>query len=128
MLVSLVQRELAELRLQAATTEERVLAYQLRDLLTTQCAVLTAMTDYAQRVTLTRGSALYTDEGGQSPKGLEEIFRFRCGPKAAEDQIQQVRWTPEGCAVSWRSVRPLPVGADVFETVWRQYRENGNVY
>ena len=32
------------------------------------------------------------------------------------------------CTCTSRPVRPLPEDDDVFETVWRQYRENGNVF
>lgn len=103
-------------------------AYKLRDLLLTQQAVLTAMADFSETAGGTRGSALYTDPEGQLRPGLEELFRFRPLENGANGQIQEVRLTEKGCAVSWRPVRPLPEAGDVFETVWRQYRQNKNVY
>jgi len=102
--------------------------YKLRDLLLTQQAVLTAMADFSETAGGTRGSALYTDPEGQLRPGLEELFRFRPLGNGANGQIQEVRLTENGCTVTWRPVRPLPEAGDVFETVWRQYRQNRNVY
>ena len=102
--------------------------YKLRDLLLTQQAVLTAMADFSEKAGGTRGSALYTDPEGQLRPGLEELFRFRPLETGANGQIQEVRLTEKGCAVTWRPVRPLPEAGDVFETVWRSYRENKNVF
>ena len=103
-------------------------AYKLRDLLLTQQAVLTAMADFSEIAGGTRGSALYTDPAGQLRAGLEELFRFRPAGNEVNGQIQEVRRTGDRCVVSWRPVRPLPESGDVFETVWRQYRKNRNVY
>lgn len=108
--------------------EELYLAYRLRDVLLVQQAVLCACIDYIQVLGKTRGSALYRDEKGTLRPGLEELFRFI--PSASEgcDMIQTVRYAPDGCHAAWRPVRPLPPEGDVFETVWRTYRENKNVY
>jgi len=103
-------------------------AYQLKDLLTVQYAVLSAMEDFSRTVGATRGSALYYDPSGFLRKGLEEPFRFRPDTGSASGSIQQVRVTESGCQVLWRPVRPIPKEDDVFETVWRQYRENQNIY
>jgi len=125
-----IRQELADLddTLGASGVQGAVRAYKLRDLLLTQQAVLTAMADFASVAGGTRGSALYTDPAGQLRPGLEELFRFQKAGSAADSRIQEVCLTEKGCAVSWRPVRPLPEKEDVFETVWRQYRENQNVW
>ena len=102
--------------------------YRYRDALICQQVLLESMLDFARTVGATRGSALYYAENGEKRDGLEEQFRFICQPKAAADQIQQGRLTENGCVFTWRRVRPMPEGNDVFETVWRSYRENKNVY
>ena len=102
--------------------------YRYRDALICQQVLLESMLDFAKTVGATRGSALYYAENGEKREGLEEQFRFVCQPKAAADQIQQGRVTETGCVFTWRRVRPMPEGNDVFETVWRNYRENKNVY
>ena len=38
------------------------------------------------------------------------------------DEIQQVRKTEDGFAVSRRTVRPLPQTDPCFENVWREFR------
>jgi hypothetical protein len=61
-------------------------------------------------------------------EGLNEIFRFRLEKGETFDKVQEVRLENNKCVVTWRNVRPLPEGGDFFENVWRQYRENKNVY
>ena len=116
-------------RYAVAFPQKLVTLYRLRDALTTQLCVLGAMIDFADTVGTSRGSSLYTDEKGELPAGLEEIFRFAySGARPAADRIQSVRLAGSECQTSWRAVRPLPEGGDVFELVWQGYRENGNVY
>ena len=91
----------------------------------TQQAVLTAMLDQSSKGTC--GSALYYDPKGQKPMGLEEQFRFLPAEKLGH-QIQETQPDREGFACCWRPVRPIPDKDDFFESVWRTYRENGNVY
>jgi len=103
-------------------------AYQLQDLLLTQQAVLTAMLDFSRTVGGTRGSALYYDAQGDLRDGLEDCFRFRPENSRVSDQIQTVRRTDDVWSVCWRPVRPIPQDDDFFENIWRQYRENQNIY
>ncbi len=103
-------------------------AYKLRDLLLTQLATLTAMIDYAKVTDGTRGSSLLYDAGGDLRDGLDELFRFRAETGAAGNNIQQVALSGIDCETHWRPVRPIPSDADVFETVWRRYREDQNIF
>lgn len=102
--------------------------YQYRDALVCQQVLLEAMLDYGDRVGTTRGSALYYAPDGQKREGLEEAFRFISDPKACNHQVQEGVLTENGCQFTWRPVRPLPDDGDFFETVWRGYRENKNIY
>lgn len=103
-------------------------AYKLKDLLTVQYATLAAMIDFSRSVGTTRGSALYCDKSGELRSGLEELFRFRLDTAGTNTSVQQVRISENRAEVSWRPVRPMPAGDDFFENVWRQYRENQNIY
>lgn len=103
-------------------------AYQLKDLLLVQQAVLVALLDYSRNFYGSRGSALYYDENGVRRDGLEECFRFKLENGHLSQKIQEVRHTTNGLSVSWRPVRPIPEEDDFFENVWRQYRLNQNVY
>ncbi len=103
-------------------------AYQLYDILVVQEAVLAAMIDFARVANGTRGSALYCNKHGALREGLDELFRFAPESGATNTKIQEVCACNEDMQVRWRDVRPIPDGDDVFEVVWKQYRENGNIY
>ena len=104
-------------------------AYQLLDILNVQAATLSAMIDFTERTEYSRGSALYTNQNGELRDGLEEIFRLCMAPNALTDEIQEVKQGANGeYLTEWRPVRPIPECLEPFETVWRKYRENGNVF
>ena len=102
--------------------------HQYKDALICQQVLLEAMLDFVDTVGATRGSALYYAEAGQKRQGLEETFRFISQPKICADRVQEGVLTENGCHFTWRPVRPLPEKGDFFETVWRSYRENKNIY
>ncbi len=102
--------------------------YKLKDILYTQSAVLTAMINYSQTVGDTRGSALYFDKKGQLRDGLEEMFRFSEENGNTRAKIQKTSLCENGFISTWRTVRPIPQNDDFFENVWKQYRENKNVF
>ncbi len=104
------------------------LYYKLKDILYTQLAVLTAMIDYSETIGNTRGSSLYFDEKGTLRSGLEEIFRFTEEKGNTRSKIQETVLKENSFVSSWRDVRPIPQGDDFFENVWRQYRENKNIF
>lgn len=120
-------RHFAE-RVRVPSADGLMRAYRLRDVLIAQSTVLFAMIDYTEHGGRSRGSALYTAPDGDKPANMEERFRFVPDHNELDDQMQEVRWSADGCTAQWRSVHPLPEGAGFFENVWRGYRENGNVY
>lgn len=101
--------------------------FKLRDILLTQRAVLSAMIDYAEAVGKTRGSSLCYDAAGSLREGLDEIFRFRPEEGETRGQIRETVLTENGFCCTVRPVRPLPHNEDVFETVWKNYRQTGNI-
>ncbi|MBQ6874871.1 MAG: FAD-binding protein, partial [Lachnospiraceae bacterium] len=108
---------------------ELVKLYRLRDALTVQLAALGAMIDYAEKVKVSRGSALYYDKAGELQSGLEEMFRFSTtNMEKTGRRIQQVEVKNGELEISWRAVRPMPEDNDFFETVWKRYREDRNIY
>jgi hypothetical protein len=102
--------------------------YKLRDILITQQAVLTAMIHHSTQAKVTCGSALYYSEAGQKPEPLEELFRFLPDDGTMAGVIQETVKEQGGFVCRHRPVRPIPENNDFFETTWRTYRENGNVY
>ena len=121
---------LQELACPAAVTrrEDLFLLCKLRDTLLTQAAVLTAMEDFSVRWGVTCGSSLCRDENGSLRQGLAEQFRFTLEEGQTRGFVQQVKKTENGFACTWRPVRPIPQEDEAFETVWRRYRQNKNVY
>ncbi|WP_281532050.1 FAD-binding protein [Anaerocolumna aminovalerica] len=102
--------------------------YRLFDILTSQYVYLSAMTDYVKHGGKSRGSALYSDKSGKKPYDfLPDIFNFTIDDGSKNNQIQEVLYQNKECICTWRQVRPLPMEDNFFETVWREYRENGNI-
>ncbi|MBQ1183119.1 MAG: FAD-binding protein, partial [Clostridia bacterium] len=127
--LDITKREIAALNTVGVADKSKIyLYYKLKDILYTQSAVLTAMINYSETVGDTRGSSLYFDKNGQLQAGLEEIFRFTEENGNTRNKVQETVLTENGFVSSWRDVRPIPHNNDFFENVWRQYRENKNVF
>lgn len=102
--------------------------YRLKDMLTVQAAVLTAMLDFEKCSAASRGSALYRSSSGVKAEGLEERFRYIPDDGATAGRIQEIKYDGEKFTALWRDVRPIPREDGFFENVWRDYRENKNIY
>lgn len=103
--------------------------FRLRDILTAQFVYLSAMLDYIASGGKSRGSALYYDPAGIKPYAeLPDEFTYSLPGKDAESRLQEVWLSAEGCVFEWRAARPLPEDDDFFENVWREYRQNQNIY
>ena len=125
-----VEAQLADFAqtVKAGSRTELAMVYRLRDMLLSQRAYLTAMTDYTAHGGKSRGSALYTDlTGGIKPFAqLPDTFTFALDE--TETPLIQELWFEDGtCRTSWRAPRPIPADDDFFENVWRSYRETGNI-
>ena len=125
-----VEAQLADFAqtVKAGSRTELAMLYRLRDMLLSQRAYLTAMTDYTAHGGKSRGSALYTDlTGGTKPFGqLPDTFTFALDE--TESPLIQELWFEDGtCRTAWRAPRPIPGDDDFFENVWRSYRETGNI-
>jgi succinate dehydrogenase/fumarate reductase flavoprotein subunit len=112
-------------RIKSLPTAEDIRAfYLLADTLTVQYAVLTSMMDFAKNQKISRGSALYTDEDGEAPEGLEDIFAFSLPESEAHKKIiRSVQLSGGELICSRRIVRKMPPVDESFETVWREFRE-----
>lgn len=126
-----VQNQLGNLPEMARTTNLSGLAkaFRLRDILICQQVYLESMADYAAHGGRSRGSALYTDPEGTKPyPWLPDLFSFTVDKGELSKQIQEVAYQNGTCRFVWRGVRPIPEDDDFFENVWRNFRENQNVY
>lgn len=125
-----VEKQLANFgtTVKAADRAELAMVYRLRDMLLSQRAYLTAMTDYTAHGGKSRGSALYTDlTGGVKPFAqLPDTFTFALDETEAP-LIQELWFEGSTCRTDWRAPRPIPEDDDFFENVWRSYRETGNI-
>ena len=93
----------------AGSRTELAMVYRLRDMLLSQRAYLTAMTDYTAHGGKSRGSALYTDlTGGVKPFAkLPDTFTFALDE--TEAPLIQELWFEDGtCRTAWRAPRPIP--------------------
>ena len=125
-----VEAQLADFAqtVKAGSRTELAMLYRLRDMLLSQRAYLTAMTDYTAHGGKSRGSALYTDlTGGVKPFAqLPDTFTFALDE--TESPLIQELWFEDGtCRTAWRAPRPIPEDDYFFENVWRSYRETGNI-
>ncbi len=103
-------------------------AYLVRDALVCEIMLLTAIKNYADEGGKTRGSSLYTDAAGVSPRDFGDDFRFVLDSGEKDSVVQLVRFDDGEPTVTWREVRPLPEGGGFFENVWREYRKHKNIY
>ena len=103
-------------------------AYRLRDALLAQELYINAMKFYVMAGAKSRGSAIYTSANGDLPDKMEEIFRFELDDGAYNDKVFELTLVDGRGGGYARSVRPLPEGGGFFENVWREYRENKNIY
>lgn len=124
--LELTKERLARFDEQVRIRSQRELdqVFRYRDILWAQQAYLTAFLDYLDRGGASRGSALYLRDADEAA----QIFHTP-PERAADDRgsVQLTEWTQNGCVCRWRAVRPIPQEESVFETVWRGYRENGNI-
>ncbi|MDR2932271.1 MAG: FAD-binding protein [Oscillospiraceae bacterium] len=103
--------------------------FRLRDMLMAQRMVLGAMLDYMDQGGASRGSALYIDDCGSDViEGLPTSLQYRLDGGEKGGCIQEGLYTADGGVFTWRGVNPIPKPDDFFENVWRDYRENGNIY
>lgn len=111
--------------------------FLVRDILTAQQVYVAAMLDHLDHGVGSRGSVLYTDPGGIMPTAwwaggeeldMEPLFRHRLDSRAHHGQTQRAVLEGGTTSFRWDEVRPIPREDEVFETVWRSYREDGNVH
>ena len=103
--------------------------YRYRDMLISQCMVLSAMLDYLAQGGGSRGAALYTDAAGEKPlPALPDSCRYLPDDGTHSAMVQEVAYRTDGIKCTWRPVRTIPCDDDFFENVWRDYRMHGNVF
>lgn len=105
------------------------LYFELRNALLTQKVYLSSMIDYLENGGKSRGSALYTDKRGKVKiETLDNRFTYTLEDEKEEAKIEEVELKKGKVYASFRSPRPLIESDDFFENVWREYRENKNIY
>ncbi len=109
--------------------------FLIRDILTSQYVYLEAMLDYLDHGGRSRGAVLYTDPEGHLPRtpdgsdlDLPEDYRHLLDAGHFDSVVQETWWDGHGAPrFVWRPVREMPPSDDMFETVWREFRTDGNI-
>lgn len=104
------------------------LAYRLRDALIAQATYMVAMDAYVQNGGKSRGSAIYSSDNGKAPEKMEDVFRFELDDGSNDATVLEITYNNGEFTRNTRQVRPLPEGGGFFENVWREYRENKNIF
>ncbi len=101
-------------------------AFQNRDLLIAQIALLSAISDYIKKGGKSRGSYMVQDIEGELPlKSLPDNFRFLLSEKhQAVNPVQELSYMNGECICIWRQARPIPKCDDWFENIWNAYRND----
>ena len=87
-----------------------------------------AMIDYCRHGSGSRGSALYTDEHGESAgRKLPELFQCVLDDKRHADMIQEVYLHNDETFSEWRKVRKIPQVDYFFENQWKKYRDREQI-
>lgn len=128
-----VLRKIKEFNSIVKTSNTRKLkkVYRLYDTLISQYVYLSAMNDYIEHNGRSRGSALYTDQSGKKPYDfLPERFTYSLDVETSSSEIQEIYYDykENDCDFNCRQVREIPKEDNFFETVWREYRSNKNIY
>ncbi len=117
-------------KVKVVNNQQLTQAFRLRDTLISQHVYLCAMLNYVEYGAKSRGSALYSDKNGEKVySNLPETFRFRLDEGKHSTVVQEVIYNENlSCEFSWRNVRPIPKEENFFENVWRQFRDNKNIF
>ncbi len=99
------------------------LFYRLYDILVTQYIYLYSMQDFLTNGDISRGGCLYA-ESDIDYDNLEVLYKG----KESNNLIQEVSYQNYDCSFLYREPRIIPNEDNFFENVWRQYRENKNIY
>lgn len=102
--------------------------FRLHDCLLSQLSYLGAMQEYVQAGGRSRGSALYLVEKGDLLHSLcPPTFRAVLEDFENKPKIQQLTLQKFTTTITWRDCHPIPEENNHFETVWKAYREHGNI-
>ncbi|HKM06890.1 MAG TPA: FAD-binding protein, partial [Sphaerochaeta sp.] len=104
------------------------LLFRLRDCLLSQTVYLSAMAEYLKAGGTSRGSSLYLSKEGQHVHPLlPSSFRSHLATGDMLPRIQEITLKDGEISVSWRDPHPIPKENVFFETVWKAFREHGNI-
>ena len=101
--------------------EDLIIAFENVDLLIAQYVYASAMENYMDIGGGSRGSYIIPNENGTCD--IYGLLKFSPDNGKLSSKIQEVRYTPQGCAFCWEDVRPIPQNDDSFENIWKKYRD-----
>ena len=103
-------------------------AYKAYNLAITHAVYLEAIQEYILQGGSSRGSYLITDpEGEVIHELLEDDWRVKFDVNKEPDRrIQEIYLKPDlSCEKKWIEPRPIPMEKHWFETLWKEFRNNG---
>ena len=103
-------------------------AFRNYDLLLAQFVYLGAMAFYIGKGGKSRGSYLVHEPEGVLPTpGLPDEFRFSCEDETVPNRIMVASLKDGSCRFEWEDARPIPKEDQWFETVWREFMDDGSI-
>lgn len=116
-------------RVRITETRDLKKVFRLKDICIAQLQYTVAMQDFVAAGGKSRGSCIFLDPEGTTDQsdifdGL--VYTLDDGNKDA--LIQEVSYDGSEVHISWRERNPLPQPTEAFETVWRRFREDGNIH
>ena len=103
--------------------------FRLKDICLAQLQYTAAMQDFAAQGGKSRGSCIFLDPAGTTDQSdIFEGLVYTLDDGGKDEVIQEVGYDGAEVKINWRRRRPLPDTEDAFETVWRSFREDGNIH
>jgi len=130
--IELVSSSLKSLehQIQLKTNSELVKYFQLKDALSTQLCILTAIQDYHTNNGISRGSYLIlrdklNDNERQviPPKPLEQYKFVISNDDIHAQKIQELHLKDERILINWENVRQIPKQMGWFENTWKKFQD-----
>ena len=104
------------------------MAFRIYDLAITRCVFLESIRRLMDKGIGSRGSYLVMDQDGiKIHELLEDEWKIRINNSSDHDKLIQEIWMEGGFKINSRYVNPRPVPEETqwFETLWKEFRDNG---
>jgi len=119
-----------EQQVQLKASSDIVKYFQIKDALSTQLFILTAIYNYHVNHGISRGSYLIMrnklnkDERQVIPPKPLEQYKFVISNDIHAQKIQQLHFKDDRILINWENVHPIPKQMAWFENTWKKFQDN----